>query len=89
MKNEIGRISKNILDKINHQLRDSLRINQWKDTSEIIKWFIKILDKNRYKFAIFDIKDFYSSILEKLLINALNFGKEITDIVPLQKITFV
>ena len=50
--NEIGRISKNILDKINHQLRDSLRINQWKDTSEVIKWFLKITDKNRYKFAI-------------------------------------
>ena len=27
-KNELGRISKNILDKISHQLRDSLRINQ-------------------------------------------------------------
>ena len=26
-KNEIGQISKNILDKINHQVRDSLRIN--------------------------------------------------------------
>ena len=36
-KNEIGRIRKNILDKINHQLRDSLRINQWKDPSEVIE----------------------------------------------------
>ena len=79
-KNEIGRIIKNILDKINHQLKDSLRINQWKDTSEIIQWFLKIPDKNRYKFAIFDIKDFYPSISEKLLTNALNFAKEITDI---------
>ena len=32
-KNEIGRISQNILDKVNHELRDSLRISQWKDTS--------------------------------------------------------
>ena len=79
--NEIGRISKNILDQINHQLRDSLRINQWKDTSEVIEWFLKIpSDKNRYKFTIFDIKDFYLSISEKLLTNALNFTKEITDI---------
>ena len=46
-KNEIGRISKNILDKINHQLRNSLRINQWKDTSQVIEWFLKIPDKNR------------------------------------------
>ena len=79
-KNEIGRISKNILDKINHQLRDSLRINQWKDTSEVIEWFLKIPHKSRYKFAIFDIKDFYPSISEKLLTNAINFAKEITDI---------
>ena len=79
-KNEIGRISKNILDKINHQLRDSLRINQWKDTSGVIEWFLKIPDKNRYKFAIFHIKDFYPSISEKLLTNALNFVKEIIDI---------
>ena len=79
-KNEIGRISKNILDKINHQLRDSLRINQWKDTSEVTEWFLKIPDKNRYKFAIFDIKDFYPSISEKLPTNALNFATEITDI---------
>ena len=79
-KKEIGRISKNIIDKINHQLRDSLRINQWKDTSEVIEWFLKIPDKNRYKFAIFDIKDFYPSISEKLLTNALNFAKEKTDI---------
>ena len=79
-KNEIGRISKNILDKINHQQQNSLRINQWKDTSEIIEWFLEIPDKNRYKFAIFDIKDFYPSISEKLQTNALNLAKEITDI---------
>ena len=76
-KNELGRINKNILDKINHQLRDSLRVNQWKDTSEVIEWFLKIPYKNRYKFTIFHIKDFYPSISEKLL---TNFAKEITDI---------
>ena len=55
-KNEIGRISKNIPDKINHhQLRGSLRMNQWKDTNEVIEWFLKIPDKNRYKFTILDI----------------------------------
>ena len=79
-KNEIGRISKNILDKINHQLGESLRINQSKDTNGVIEWFLKIPDKNRHKFAIFDIKDLYPSISEKLLTNAVNFAKEITDI---------
>ena len=67
-KNEI---SKNIHEKINDKLRDSLRINQWKVTSEFIGWVLKIPDKNKYKFAMFDIKDFYSFILKKLLTNAL------------------
>ena len=75
VKNEIGRISKNILDKISHQLRDSLRINQWKDTSEVIECFLKIPDKNRYKFAVFEIKEFYPSISEKLLTNKISFAK--------------
>ena len=79
-KNEIGQISKNIIDRINHQLRDSLRINQWKDTSEVTECFTKIPDKNRYTCAIFDIKDFSSSISEKLLTNVLNFAKETTDV---------
>ena len=79
-KNEIGQISKNTLDTINHQLRDSLRINQWKGTSEVIESFLKIPDKNTYKLGIFDIKDLYPSISEKLLTNALNFAKEVTDI---------
>ena len=63
-----------------HHLRDPLKISLWKDASGVIEWFLKIPDKNRYKFAIFDIKDFYPSISEKLLTNALNFVKEITDI---------
>ena len=61
-KNEMGRISKNILDKIKQQLRDSLRNNQLKDTSEVAEWFLKIPVKNRYKFSIFSIKDFCPSI---------------------------
>ena len=79
-KNEIALISKNILNKTNHQLRHSLRIDQWKDTSEVIEWFLKIPDKNRHKPAIFDINDFYPSKSEKLLTNALEFSKEIADI---------
>ena len=44
-KNEIGRISKSILDKVNHQLRDSLRTNEWKGTSGVIEWLLKIPGK--------------------------------------------
>ena len=74
-KNEIGRISKNILDKINKELITLMNINQWKDTSEVIEWFKNIPEKNKHNFIVFDIKDFYPSISKKLLTDALNFAK--------------
>ena len=56
-KNEVGQIGKNIFNKINYKQRGSLRINQWKDTSEFIGSFLKTADENRYKFAICNVKD--------------------------------
>ena len=48
-KNEIGRISKVILDKINSSLIE-------KNTQNFIEWFIKIEKKSNHKFIVFDIK---------------------------------
>ena len=74
-KNELGRISKVILEKINTQLRTSLNLNQWKSTSNVIEWFSNIKDKHKHKFMMFDVKDFYPSISEKLLTNAIKFAE--------------
>jgi len=79
-KNELGRMSKVILQNINDSLRNSLALNQWKNTTDVINWFINIKEKNLCKFMIFDIKDFYPSIKEKLLNNALQFASSITPI---------
>ena len=79
-KNEIGRISKCILDRINNELKRNLNVNQWKNTAEVINWFKAIPDKKNHKLIIYDIKDFYPSINEKLLMNALRFAKTITEI---------
>ena len=79
-KNEIGRISKIIVSKINQNLRKALKLNQWDNTTTVINWFKNIQDKNKYKFMIFDIKDFYPSISKKLLDNALKFANEHTHI---------
>ena len=75
-KNELGRISKVILEKINTELRTSLSINQWKSTSQVIEWFDNIKEKNKYKFMMFDVKDFYPSIKEKLLNKAIRFAEQ-------------
>ena len=53
-KNDIGRISKVILDKINSSLIKQLKVNQWKNTQNVIEWFMDIEEKSKYKFIVFD-----------------------------------
>ena len=43
-------------------------------------WFKRIKNKHLYKFATFDIKEFYPSIKECLLKNAINFAEQHTEI---------
>ena len=57
-KNEIGRTSKLILDKINVAIKSQLKLNQWKNTKEVIDWFVSIDEKPLYKFVQFDINNF-------------------------------
>ena len=78
-KNELGRISKTILDKINVDLHNSLHLYQWKNT-QVIDWFQGIDKKQHYKFIMFDIKDFYSSISKELLTDALTFAETVINI---------
>lgn len=79
-KNELGRISKTILQHINKTLRTNLKLNQWNNTANVIKWFENIEEKHLHKFMVFDIKDFYPSIKEQLLINALQFANSLIPI---------
>ena len=49
-KNEIGRISKNILQNINTTLPEKIKVNEWKNTESYINWFKNISNKHLYKF---------------------------------------
>ena len=75
-KNEVGRISKVILDRINKELKEKLKVNQWKSSKDVINWFSSINNKNSHTFTVFDIKEFYPSIKESLLKEAIEFAKE-------------
>ena len=44
-KNEIGRISKVILDKINSSLIEQLKVNQRTNAQNVIEWFMKLKKK--------------------------------------------
>ena len=79
-KNEIERSSKSILDKINICLCKKLKLNKWKSTTYVVNCFEKIDEKHLHTFTINDIKDFYPSIKETLLKNALQFDAKNLDI---------
>ena len=62
-KNQLGRVSKTILDNINMKLFETTEINQWKNMVSAIKWFNSLKDKHLMKFVMLDNKDFYRSIM--------------------------
>ena len=55
---------------MNKEIASSIRVNQWKNSSAVIKWFRNIDNK-------FDIQDFYPSISLSLFNKTIEFGKEI------------
>ena len=79
-KSEIGKISKTILTNINKQITKETKVNLWRSTSEVIDWFKNIEDKSKSAFISFDVCEFYPSITEKLLDDALNFATNLIDI---------
>ena len=47
---------------------------------------MKIEEKCKYKFTVFDIKNFYPSVKETLLIKAINFAEKIVNITNEDKV---
>ena len=79
-KNELGKVSKQILDNINSTIRKTTKLNQWKNTSDVTNWFTSIPDMQKHSFGSFDIDSFYPSITESLLSKAISFAKNYTTI---------
>ena len=79
-KSEIGLISKQILDKIINKVVKATRVNLWKSTRDVITWFNSLPNRSTSKFITFDIVEFYPSITEKLIMRALDFAEQYTEI---------
>ena len=77
--NSLGKLSKRVLDKINSKCRADSNVSQWKSTQDVLDWFTNVHNNNntqkKSKFLQFDICEFYPSISEELLSNALDFAK--------------
>lgn len=86
-KSEIGKISKQILEKINTKIRKTTKFNQWKNTNEVISWFSRIENKQKHSFICFDVCEFYPSISQDLLSEALKFAEKYVNISEDEKST--
>ena len=71
-KQDIDRVSKQLLDGINQELLSCTSVNQWKNSHAVIDWFKDITEKNRCTFLQFDIENFYPSISVGLFNNAID-----------------
>ena len=74
-KSEIGKISKHILDDINNKIKTIESVNQWKNTTDVLKWFTSFPRRRNQTFINFDVETFYPSISLELLTKALEFAK--------------
>ena len=79
-KSKLGKVSKSILENINQHLVKLMHVNQWKNSASVIEWFRNIEDKRNCAFIKFVIREFYPSITETILDNALLFAKQHHDI---------
>ena len=84
--NNLGKVSKRILDDVNSKCRVASGVNQWKSTQDVLKWFSHAHSANptkqKAKFLQFGICEFYPSITEELLRNSLDYAKSHTTISP-------
>ena len=76
-KSELGKVSKQILTKVVTALRMKTRLNSWKNTESVIKWFENLENKDNLVFIQFDICEFYPNISEKLLKKSIRICQKI------------
>ena len=67
-------MSKQKLAQIVNIVKQKTKLEQWKNTDSVIKWFNNINNKKSSCFIQFDICDFYPSITLELLTKALDFA---------------
>ena len=58
-KTEIGIVSKQLVEKINRNVRETTHLQQWKNTQAVIDWFSDLKDKSDKTFIKFDIVEFW------------------------------
>ena len=60
---------------MNSTISKNSKLNQWKNTNNVINWFENSKFNASYCFIKFDIVKFYPSITKKTLIKAFEFAE--------------
>ena len=55
-KTDIGKISKQILDRVSITILEKDKVNQWENRSSVIEWYCNIKRKDPCSFVVFDIE---------------------------------
>ena len=76
----MGKIRKVFIEQINKRLLEVLEYQQQKNTATVNEWLKRISSKHQCKFMQMDIKDFYPSISQITLDNALLFAQDLIQI---------
>ena len=84
-KPELGKVAKQMLERINSELRKKTNLKQWRRTSEVRDWFVKLENKQELTFVKFDVESFYPSISEALLRAALEWAETLVNITEEEK----
>ena len=79
-KTHIAKISKSILENIASDIRKKTGLVQWNNSVEVINWFDGVKGKKAKCFVCFDIVEYYPSIRQQQLRNAIEFAKNYVDI---------
>ena len=79
-KQELGKVSKQKLEKIVSVVKEKSGLQLWKNTESVITWFKNLPNKKQLKFIQFDICDFYATISEQLIAKSIEFAENYTTI---------
>ena len=75
-KSNLGRVSKQVLEKATKTIKTKTQMNQWTNSEEVITWFNDIENKSSKSFFKFDVVSFYPSITRNLLDSSILWAQE-------------
>ena len=76
----IGKISKQILENANREIREKTNLRQWTNSSQPVEWFKNIQGKEKYTFVKYDVDTYYPDISAELFRKTLEHGRKYVEI---------